>query len=138
MSPDHRSADSPAAWMESAYSDFAVAQIPLPPGARYEQLCFHAQQAAEKSLKAIMIALGVEFPFTHNIQFLMKTLSQRVAIPEHLRDATALTSYATTFRYPGETEPVSKNDYLCAVELAATVVRWAEETIAALPSDEKR
>jgi HEPN domain-containing protein len=36
-----------------ARSDLTFARLPLPEGAFYEGLCFHAQQAAEKALKAV-------------------------------------------------------------------------------------
>jgi HEPN domain-containing protein len=49
-----------------------LARMPLPAGAKYEQLLFHAQQAAEKALKAILILEGVDFPFTHNLQRLIE------------------------------------------------------------------
>lgn len=40
-------------WMARAKSDLALARVPLPQGAFYEDLCYHAQQAAEKALKAV-------------------------------------------------------------------------------------
>ncbi|MEJ5376514.1 MAG: HEPN domain-containing protein [bacterium] len=44
---------SPAEWLMLARADLALAKAPLPPGAVYEDLCFHAQQAAEKALKGM-------------------------------------------------------------------------------------
>ena len=43
---------SPQEWLARAKGDLALAGAPLPPGAFYEDLCFHAQQAAEEALKA--------------------------------------------------------------------------------------
>ncbi len=40
-------------WLARAEGDLALARVPLPEGAFYEDLCFHAQQAAEKALKAV-------------------------------------------------------------------------------------
>jgi HEPN domain-containing protein len=40
-------------WLTRAEGDLALARAPLPEGAFHEDLCFHAQQAAEKSLKAV-------------------------------------------------------------------------------------
>jgi len=52
--PENRSAPgSPQEWLARAKGDLALASAPLPPGGFYEDLCFHAQQAAEKALKAI-------------------------------------------------------------------------------------
>ena len=56
-------ANSPAKWIEHAKADLALASISLPPGVLYELLCFHAQQAAEKAIKAVLIHQGVDFPY---------------------------------------------------------------------------
>jgi HEPN domain-containing protein len=127
-------ANSPTAWMESARSDLAVAKIPLPPGGMYEQLCFHAQQSVEKSIKAVLLALQIEFPFTHNLQILFDLLSLHIEVPGHLQNASDLTEYAVTMQYPGDLEPVSESNYHYALELAEPVFRWAEETVEKLIS----
>lgn len=44
---------SPAEWLARARGDLALARVPLPAGGFYEDLCFHAQQAAEKAIKAV-------------------------------------------------------------------------------------
>ena len=64
-------AADPLKWLIAAKSDFAIACMPLPDGAMYEQLCFHAQQAAEKSIKAVLIYSAVDIPYTHNLQMLL-------------------------------------------------------------------
>jgi len=52
--PCHKDIPGSAAdWLARAKSDLAIAKAPLPQGAIYEDLCFHAQQAAEKALKAV-------------------------------------------------------------------------------------
>ena len=58
MSPLEPRQEVVVQWMASARSDLAIAGITLPPEAMYEQLCFHAQQAAEKALKALLLSLG--------------------------------------------------------------------------------
>jgi HEPN domain-containing protein len=96
----------------------------------YEQLCFHAQQAAEKSLKAVLLKLDVDFPPTHNLQFLVDLLPQNILRNLTLMTAPRLTVYATTFRYPGVSSPVSKKEYLEVINIAEAVVEWAEHQIA--------
>ncbi|MGD0091486.1 MAG: HEPN domain-containing protein [Planctomycetota bacterium] len=49
---------SPEEWLRYARSDLAVARKPCQPEILLETLCFHAQQAAEKSLKAVLVARG--------------------------------------------------------------------------------
>jgi HEPN domain-containing protein len=50
-------------------------------------------------------------------------------VPEAVEDAVVLMSYAFEVRYPGLAEPVSEEEYRQAIELAQTVIRWAEEMI---------
>jgi HEPN domain-containing protein len=47
---------------DSTLADLALAQVPLPENSKYEMLLFHAQQAVEKSLKALLIIHGVDVP----------------------------------------------------------------------------
>ena len=71
MPHENEKADSSATWLAYAAADLTMASIPLPEGARYEQLSYFAQQAAEKSLKALLLFLDIDFPFTHHIQLLV-------------------------------------------------------------------
>ena len=48
------SAGEPALWLRLADEDLAMAQLALDQGI-YRQTCFHAQQAAEKALKALLL-----------------------------------------------------------------------------------
>jgi len=45
-----------ASWLAYAESDLAVAGGVDRPGVLTETLCFHAQQAAEKAIKAVLVA----------------------------------------------------------------------------------
>ncbi len=44
-------------------------------GVYLEDLCFHAQQAAEKAIKALLIDRDIEFPYIHDIAGLFALLS---------------------------------------------------------------
>jgi HEPN domain-containing protein len=129
MPPERPRADAPVRWLEYARADLALARAPLPPGGLYEQLCFHAQQVAEKSLKAVLLQEGVEFPFTHNVQALFDLLATELQVPPQILHAVVLTRHAVTTRYPGEMEPVTEDEYRQAIRLAERVVQWAEEII---------
>ena len=120
---------SPADWLRYAYSDLELARVRRPSKVLFEGLCFHAQQAAEKALKAILITKSVPPPKTHNIRTLLDLLPQEVTVPEEIEDATSLTDYAVTNRYPGDFESVDEEEYKEAVRLAETVVLWAERII---------
>ena len=61
-------------WVDKAERDFATAEREL--RARkfinYDAVCFHAQQMAEKYLKAFLFKNGVDFPRTHNLRELLE------------------------------------------------------------------
>jgi len=61
---------------------------------------FHAQQAAEKCLKAMLSELDVRFARTHNLRLLMDLLADAGhTLPSSLADLDLLTPYGTLFRY---------------------------------------
>jgi HEPN domain-containing protein len=84
-----------------------------------EILAFHAQQAVEKALKALLVQHQVEFPYTHAIGPLLN-LCQAAGFEgtEALGDAAILTRYAVAARYPGEQDPVSRQEAREAASLA--------------------
>jgi HEPN domain-containing protein len=120
---------SPSDWLRHARSDLELARVSRPFEVLFEGLCFHAQQAAEKALKAVLIARGVSPPKTHNIRTLLDLLPRDVIPPQEVDSAASLTDYAVTSRYPGDFESVDEEEYKEAVRLAETVLLWAEKTI---------
>ena len=63
MPPERQAPGSTEDWIQRARSSLALAKVPLPEGALYEDLCFHAQQAAEKAIKAVYRRYDREFRF---------------------------------------------------------------------------
>ncbi|HVN80900.1 MAG TPA: HEPN domain-containing protein [Terriglobia bacterium] len=122
-------AGSPVDWLRLARSDLALARV-LPQGEILrETLCFHAQQAVEKSLKAVLIDLRVAFPKTHSIERLIDLLPDQIPRTPWLMETATLTTYATAFRYPGEEDPLTELEYKEALRLAEVAVSWAEHQI---------
>lgn len=72
-----------AEWIEKAQGDFNVAQreLRVRRSPNYDACCFHAQQCAEKYLKAFLVSRKVEPPRTHN---LVDLLTMSVAQDEAL------------------------------------------------------
>jgi HEPN domain-containing protein len=108
----------------------ALARVPAGGDILLEALCFHAQQAAEKSVKAVLVHHGVAVPKTHNLKILLEMVSAHGVVPPDVAGAPRLTDYAVVFRYPGEYEEISEREYHDALALAATAVSWAEKVIA--------
>jgi HEPN domain-containing protein len=108
----------------------ALARAPLPAGALYEDLCFHAQQAAEKAFKAVYQHHRWEFRYTHDLEELTTGLKrQGLSVPADVEEAHLLTSFAWATRYPGPEEPVTPDEYREAIKHAETVVAWVEKEI---------
>ena len=132
MPPDRPVPGSALDWLARAKGDLAIARAPLPKGAFYEDLCFHAQQAAEKALKAFYQHHGLVFRYTHDIEELVRGLQEKgLRIPPEVVDADVLTSFAWEARYPGLNEPVTTEEYQEALRKAETLVAWAEKEIMA-------
>ena len=130
MPQDRPIPGSPQEWLARARGDLALACAHLPLGGFYEDLCFHAQQAAETALKAVYLHCGWTFRYVHDLAELITGLRRNgLRVPEAVEDAVVLTSNAFEARYPGLAEPVSEEEYQQAIELAQTVVPWPEEMI---------
>jgi len=90
-------------------------------GRPFRLIAYHAQQCAEKCLKAFLVYHNVDFPYTHSIRRLLKLCETYGAWTQALRDAEELSLYAITARYPGEDEPVTKEQAQKAVEASQQV-----------------
>jgi HEPN domain-containing protein len=92
-------------WVEKAEGDYVTAGRELRARRRpnYDATCFHAQQTAEKYLKAFLHERGMVPPRTHSLIMLLEwCLPHDVGI-EFLRNPLIrLDRYAVRFRYPGE------------------------------------
>lgn len=129
MVPEKPLPGSPKDWLRLARSDMAVARLSSGPDILLETLCFHTQQTVEKSLKAVLIYYGIEFPKTHNLKILVDLLPETSSRPDEVLEATGLSDYAVTLRYPGVFEPVDTEEYETAVRLAEETYMWAAAII---------
>jgi len=117
--------DDPEAWLRRARSNLLHAKAQTP-GVYLEDLCFDAQQAAEKALKAVLVKRGVRFPYVHDLATPVTLLEQAgEEVPAVAREAGRLTRFAVIARYPTVSEPVTDEDYRRALAIAEAVVGWA-------------
>ncbi len=116
-------------WLQRAASNLAIARTGQQENVVLEDLCFEAQQAAEKALKALLLYHGVEPPRTHAFTLLLMRLMDYQDIPQPIREVVELSDYAVQMRYPGDYHPVSDAEYTRAVELAARVIDWVTAQI---------
>ncbi|MBC7225859.1 MAG: HEPN domain-containing protein [Thermoflexales bacterium] len=119
----------PKAWVARAEEDYRLAQSalrrkrPLLYGA-----CFHAQQCAEKYLKALLVLRERDFPKTHDLTALVALCEEvGIIVPVHPDDLDRLSAYAVGVRYPGE-EPLPE-EARAAVQIAGKVRRFARRLL---------
>ena len=130
MKRNQPEAGSPGDWLRYAKSDLAIASQPAGPDVLRDTLCYHAQQTAEKSLKAVLVWAKVTFPRAHSIQLLMDLLPSSAEHPPEAEKLVRLTDYAFISRYPGEFEEASEEEWMEAVRLAHAALEWATRVVA--------
>lgn len=85
----------------------------------FDGVCFHAQQSAEKHLKALLQEHEVRFPRTHDLIALIGLARPFVpGIVAHAVDLAWLSDYGGLVRYPGTTAGVAEADRALAVAAA--------------------
>lgn len=125
--PPDGGAGEAAEWISHAASDLRLAQIAAADGqVLSEMAAFHAQQAAEKALKAVLVHHRADFPRTHDLRQLLELIeSIGVQAPPEVAEADLLSPYAVSFRYPGHLEGVSAEMLREALDIAQAVLLWA-------------
>ena len=64
-------------WMAYAKSDLDAAYALLEKGDFFpRQICFMAQQAGEKALKAVLVFLDISFPLTHDLDHIRELIPE--------------------------------------------------------------
>lgn len=94
-----------AEWVAKAEGDFATLEREgrARKNPNYDGMCFHAQQCAEKYLKARLSESGVSFGRIHDLVALLELALSVEPSWEALREHLAyLSDFAVTFRYPGD------------------------------------
>ncbi len=118
-----------AGWFAKGDSDLRAARRLLDSEEAYDVVCFHAQQAAEKFMKAVLALHGKEISRTHNLDELRQELSaidRSIVLP---KEVAALTPYAVQLRYDHDfwpDEPTAR----AAVDIAAEVRKASKKALA--------
>lgn len=117
-----------AAWLQKADNDLLAADNNLAASrVPFDAVCFHCQQAAEKSLKGLLVFLGTEAPRTHDLLAVLERIKLLLSsdIEVKVRDACiVLNPYAIEIRYPDEAVFPTVEDAGEAREAAGVVVQW--------------
>jgi len=114
-------------WLEKAQEDYGFACASLEDTDYFAQICFHFQQAAEKYLKAFVVANKLEFRAVHNLLELLDICKKKDPRIEELTEACRfLNPFYIDSRYPVHW-PVhyDKAAALKAKELTEKIGNWA-------------
>jgi HEPN domain-containing protein len=108
-----------AEWVRKADLDFSTVVRLAPEDAFRDIVVFHAQQAAEKYLKALLTKRQIEFPKTHEIRRLLELLNASdPEVVEALPDAKWLDPFGVEIRYPSDRPETLPGDEQVALQLA--------------------
>jgi HEPN domain-containing protein len=110
-------------WVQSAENDLRTAEhmLTLEGDCPFDVVCFHAQQCAEKYIKAFLVYQSVDFPKTHDLVILLRLAAQAAPLAIRLEDLQPLNRYAIEARYPGDWEPISRAEAEKALAIAERV-----------------
>ncbi len=119
--------DVAARWLKLAESDFAGAEVLVTNNTNLQGACFHCQQAAEKSLKAWLIAHDTPFPKEHDLERVIELCASLApGFKELSTEAMALTPYAVKLRYDSTFWP-SIDEARIALEQARRIYQFVKD-----------
>jgi HEPN domain-containing protein len=121
--------DSIVIWLSYAQEDFDTAQFLFEKTGSTAHVCFHAQQAVEKALKAYIVSMtDDDIPRTHDLEILAEFISAHNGeiIPEEI--LSPFRFYAVAIRYPQPRKP--SHDEACeAIVLSRKVLCLVRELV---------
>ncbi len=110
-------------WLSFASADLRAAQLLLTDAAVPSRIaCFHAHQAAEKAIKAVLIAESTPFRKTHDIVILVGLAPAQLATNLAAVDILVVQPWAVEGRYPGDLPDATPTEAAEVVTTAATIL----------------
>jgi HEPN domain-containing protein len=118
-------------WLRDARGDLQVAELTESHGDLADAACYHAQQAAEKALKAVLVFLQIDYPFTHNLN----AVRTRIPVGWTCKDVGGelqwLSGWSYKGRYPGPWPEATTADASSALDLAREILDSVERDLGA-------
>lgn len=124
-----------AAWLAIARRDLDSAKRLLQGDPPYrDTAAYHCHQTAEKAIKALLTAVALPFPKTHDLTALVELAAESDADASKWEEtAIILTPYATLYRYPDAFPEPGDDDLLEAVSLAEGLLEAVARKLSEMP-----
>jgi HEPN domain-containing protein len=120
-------------WLAKAHDDLTVAEVVFENATGVNwAACFHAQQASEKAIKALLVACGIDFPRSHSVDRLLALLPSEMADEFDLDALEELTPWAVAGRYPEDIANPDLNTTRRLIESATSALACAARLAASL------
>ncbi|MBI2844906.1 MAG: HEPN domain-containing protein [Armatimonadetes bacterium] len=115
--------------MRYAREDLETAEQLMKSAISPRHVCFLAQQAAEKAIKAILVLHQIDFPRSHDLELLINFIPPDWSIRNANLDVAALTEWAVEARYPGDWPEATLADARAAFTTAFEVVQTISDDL---------
>ena len=110
-------------WLRYAEEDLRAAEASLLlPGVQPRHVCWLAQQATEKALKAILIFEQLDYPRRHDLDLLFGLIPAGWSVKHEQADLACLTEWSVEARYPGDWPAATDQDARLAIDTARVMV----------------
>lgn len=117
-------------WILKAENDYQSARVLLRQRSHFDfdGVCFHAQQCAEKYMKAVLTNHDLFFAKTHDLIALLEIMLTIYPLWESCREICLhLTDFATRYRYPGSS--ADRAQARACIDQAAVIRKFARESL---------
>ncbi|QGP94139.1 HEPN domain protein (plasmid) [Neomoorella glycerini] len=109
-------------WQDRARRDLRVAKMLFyDKEPEFDLACYLSQQCAEKSLKALLIRLGIRFAYKHDLDYLVGLLPPEEQEKFYNTRLEWLSGWVTEGRYPGDAAGATREDAQNAIEIAEAI-----------------
>jgi HEPN domain-containing protein len=117
-------------WLFRAKEDISVIESLISVNLEYytSTICFHAQQAVEKYLKAFLVYHDIDFPRTHDVDYLLLEC-QKIDKDIFNIDLKSLSDFAVSLRYPDDFYVPGVNETKEYIEVAKEIQKVIEDKI---------
>jgi HEPN domain-containing protein len=121
--------------LRKAQADFSVARlIAADPNPHDDAIGFHAQQAVEKAIKAVLAFRQAPAPRTHDLTYLVELLETHgIEVPAAIAEPEWLSPWAVTTRYDDLDDTLDRH---AAIDAAGSAIEWAQVLLGQAPGDD--